>query len=425
MRHDPSPGGTIGRPRWRAMVLLAATLAVVVPSVMAPAVAAIGPTATGPIPVDRPVRPTLRTTASTPVRVALQHKLDRLRAKRDIPGVSAAILFPDGSLWVGTSGLADVKGQVPVRTDTTFAIASVSKTFTAALILALHDEGRIDLEASVRQYLPKLAIDRRITVHQLLDHTSGLADFFFDPGIDRALLRDRARVWLFDQSFARVGKRAFKPGKGWAYSNTNYLVLGALAERVGGAPLEDQLRERFFGPLGLVRTYDQRGPIPVGPVAHGYRFAPGRTAPIDLSDGTRVVPFTSVISAAGGAGALASTPTDLVFWARSLYGDGGTPAISPAARMAMFADVGSTAGLKPRIPYGLGVQAVDIDGHLAYGHSGRLLGFRSVVRWLPGERVAIAVLTNQSRSDPAAIARSLLRIALRPAPDCVTCHAPL
>jgi D-alanyl-D-alanine carboxypeptidase len=194
---------------------------------------------------------------------------------------------------------------------------------------------------------------------------------------------------------------------------------------VGGAPLEDQLAERFFGPLGLTRTYDQRGRIPSGPIAHGYRFAPGNAKPIDLSDGTRVVPFTSVITAAGGAGAIASTPTDLVFWARSMYGDGGKPALSPVSRSAMFADVASTAPKKPRIPYGLGLQAVDLDGHLAYGHSGRLLGFRSVVRWLPTERIAIAVLTNTSRTDPAIIARSLLRVALKPSTGCATCRAPL
>ena len=357
--------------------------------------------------------------------IALQKRLDSWRESQKIPGISVAILFPDDTLWLGTSGLADVKGKTPVETDTAFAVASVSKTFTSALILALHDEGKIDLEAPARQYLPTLPIDKRITVRQLLDHTSGLADFFFDPRIDKALLGDRGRTWSFSQSLGYVGKPYAKPGKKWAYSNTNYLILGAIAERVGGAPLEDQLAERFFRPLGMTRTYDQRGQVPNGPVAHGYRFATGKASPIDLTDGTRVTPFTSVITAAGGAGAIASTPTDLVFWARSIYGGGGPETISPASRQAMFADVAATAALKPRIPYGLGVQAIDLDGHLAYGHSGRLLGFRSLVRWIPDERMAIAILTNQSRTDPAIIARSLLRIALRPSTECAICRAPI
>lgn len=382
--------------------------------------------AVGPVSVDAPDRPShIRSTATTAVRVALQKRLDHLRERESIPGISVAILFPDGTLWLGTSGVANVRAKTPVATDTAFAVASVSKTFTSALILALHDEGRIDLEAPVRRYLPGLPIDKRITVHQLLDHTSGLADFFFDRRIDKALLGDRGREWDFERSLGYVGKRYFKPGKGWAYSNTNYLILGRLAEKVGGAPLEQQLATRFFGPLGLTRTYDQRGGVPAGPVAHGYRFAPGHEKPIDLSDGTSVVPFTSVITAAGGAGAIASTPTDLVFWARALYDGGAASPVSPASRAAMFGDVSVTAKQDPPIPYGLGVQAVDLDGHLAYGHSGRLLGFRSLVRWLPAERIAIAILTNQSRTDPAIVARSLLRIALRPSMDCTGCRAPI
>ena len=415
-----------GSSRLARIALVVASAATLVTAISAPSVAAMGPVALGPVSVDAPDKPSLiRSTATTAVRIALQARLDRMREREAIPGISAAILFPDGTLWVGTSGLADVKAKTPVQTDTAFAVASVSKTFTSALILALRDEGKIDLETSVRHYLPDLPIDRRITVHQLLDHTSGLADFFFDPRIDRDLLKDRARAWGFAESLGYVGKKYFSPGKGWAYSNTNYLILGQLAEQVGGASLEEQLASRFFGPLGLSRTYDQRSRVPSGPIAHGYRFAPGNPKPIDLSDGTRVVPFTSVITAAGGAGEIASTPTDLVFWARALYGDGGVSAVSPASRRAMFDDVLATASKHPAIPYGLGVQRVDLGGHVAYGHSGRLLGFRSLVRWLPNERMAIAILTNQSRTDPALIARSLLRIALKPSTDCAACRAPI
>ena len=303
---------------------------------------------------------------------------------------------------------------MPVTPDTSFSVASVSKTFTAALILALVEDGRLSLDGSAKGYLPSLPIDPAITVRELLDHTSGLRDFFFGAGVDHALLSQPARVWDPKRSFKYVGKPFSKPGAEWHYSNTNYLVLGMLAEAVGGAPIADQLRDRFFTPLRMDDTYYQVPGEPwPGPVAHGYRFLGADPAlpAIDLSDGSAIVPFTSVVTAAGGAGSIASSAGDLARWALALYGG---DLLDPATRDAMVADVARTAPLKPGIPYGLGVQAITVDGHPTLGHSGRFLGARAVVRWLPRERIAIAVLTNQSRSDPNVVLASLLKLAFQP-----------
>ncbi|MGZ8502151.1 MAG: serine hydrolase domain-containing protein [Candidatus Limnocylindrales bacterium] len=353
---------------------------------------------------------------------ALSLRLDSLRATYGLPGVSVAIRFADGSTWTGTSGLADVETGRPVTPDTEFAVASISKTFLAALILALAEDDQLELETPVVSYLPDLAIDPAITVRQLLDHTSGLHDYFYDPDIDKALLADREAVWTAEDALGYVGKPYFKPGKGWHYSNTNYLVLGLLAEAIDGAPVAEQLHSRFLTPLGLDHTHYQGVDDPLGPLARAYRFnGPGLDEPaIALTDGTDVVPFTSVVTAAGSAGSIASMAEDLVTWAKALY-DGGV--LSPASLAAMVADVELTAPFKPSIPYGLGVQAATIDGRPTLGHSGRLLGSRTVVRWLPDERIAIAVLTNQSRNDPNVVARALLRVVLGGPSDCPTCSA--
>ena len=354
---------------------------------------------------------------------ALSLRLDSLRATYGLPGVSAAILFADGSSWEGTSGLADVDAGRAVTPDTEFAVASISKTFLAALILVLADEDQIDLEAPVTTYLPDLAIDPAITVHQLLDHTSGLHDYFYDPDIDKALLADRTRAWTAQDALAYVGKPYFKPGKGWHYSNTNYVVLGMLAEAVGKAPLAEQLHARFLTPLGLDHTHYQGVDDPLGPLARAYRFNGPELGepPVALTDGTDIVPFTSVVTAAGSAGSIASTAEDLATWAKALYGGHVLP---PATLAAMIADAEITAPFKPSIPYGLGVQEATIDGRPTLGHSGRLLGSRTVVRWLPGEGMAIAVLTNQSRNDPNLVARALLRVVLGSPPTCTSCSAP-
>jgi D-alanyl-D-alanine carboxypeptidase len=359
--------------------------------------------------------------ATAITRTALQARLDQLRERYGIPGISVTILFPDGTAWVGVSGLADVATRSPVTPSTSFAIASVTKTFTAALILALAEDGRLALDDQVRKYLPDLRVSPQITVRQLLDHTSGLRDYFFHPAIDRALLADPERPWDAAGAMKYVGKPYFKPGSDWHYSNTNYLVLGLLAESVGEEPLADQFRTRFIEPLALGQTWYQPTETAPTDAARGYRFTNGAkdAKPIDLSDGTAIVPFTSVVTAAAGAGGIASSSSDLARWARALYAGG---VLTPESVQEMIDDASRTARYKPTIAYGLGVQRLDLDGEPSLGHSGRLLGFRSAVRWLPDQDIAIAVLTNQSRTDPGIFVRALLVIAERD-PVCRACAA--
>jgi CubicO group peptidase (beta-lactamase class C family) len=134
-----------------------------------------------------------------------------------------------------------------------------------------------------------------------------------------------------------------------------------------------------------------------------------------------MVPFASVITAAGGAGGYASDSLDLARWARSLYG-GGVLAPSTIERMT---DITRTVGYKATVPYGLGVQVIDLDGRRSFGHSGRLLGFRAAMRYLPDANMSISVLTNQSRVDPGPILRSMLRLALTTAiPGCDCTERP-
>ncbi len=346
---------------------------------------------------------------------ALQRRLDKLRTQYAIPGVSATLILADGSTWTGVSGLANVKGKEPVQPETAFAIASVSKTYTAALILALADEGALDLDARVSTLLPEVRIAGKSTVRQLLDHTSGLPDYFLHGKIDKALFGEPGRAWTTRDTFRYVGKPIFPAGRGWSYSNTNYRLLGLIAEAVDGRPIADQLRDRFFRPLGLDRTYTQVTEDARGPVAHGYRVTGTAAKPTfrDWSDGTAVVPFTSVVTAAGAAGSLAATSGDVARWARALYRG---EVLAPATIAEMVADSKRTARFRPKVPYGLGVQVTKLDGRPALGHSGRLAGFRAVVRYLPAQGITVAVLTNEAKQDPTIIAKALLRIVSPPPP---------
>jgi D-alanyl-D-alanine carboxypeptidase len=375
---------------------------------------------TGPQVAVIPRRPP---TATVHVARRLQEQLDRLRARDGIPGVSATIIFSDGTTWTGTSGLADVAAGVPVTADTAFSVASVTKTYLAALVLDLVTEGRFGLDDGVAALLPSALLDPRITVRQLLDHTSGVHDFFLAPGIDEALQGARGASWTAAQALGYVGKPYFLPGGGWHYSNTNYVILGLLAEHVTGQALSTELHARLLDPFGLGNTFVQGAEAPRGPVAHGYRFSGADPAlpPIDLTDGTTVMPFTSVVTAAGGAGFMAATSPDVARWARLLYRG---EVLDGNGLDLMIGDVALVSGFGPSVPYGLGVQAFTIDGRPSVGHSGRFLGSRAAVRYLLDEDVSIAVLTNQSRADPGVIVRALLRIAVPLMGPCRDCPMP-
>jgi D-alanyl-D-alanine carboxypeptidase len=357
---------------------------------------------------------------------SLQLELDRVRRQLGIPGVSVTIVFPDGTRWTGVSGLADVATKQLVTPDTAFALASMSKTFTSALILQLVDEGRLRLTDPAIAVLPplQLKIDRRITVAMLLNHTSGLADYFLNPKIDGPLQKHPSIAWTVDQTLSYVGKPLSPPGRAWHYSNTNYFLLGLIAERVTGTPYAELVRTRLLAPAGLGATWVQTGEAARAALAHGYRL-PGTkltVTPIDLDDGSGIAPFRSVVSAAGGAGSLAATSGDLATWGRALYGG---RVLGPTGTGLLLSGFSKTTNYQPGVSYGYGVQALSIDGHPSLGHSGRLLGFRGAVRHFPVDGLTIAVLTNQSRADPAVIVRRLLPIALPTAAPCPRCLIPI
>lgn len=387
----------------------AATSAPPTPTAAATPSASADPQPTpGPIAI-RPTGPT----AHPRIIVRLQERLDRLRVELGVPGVQATILFPDGTSWTGVSGLADISFSTAVTPDTPFAIASISKSFTAAVVLQLIGEGRVGLDDAVAGHLPNLKLDSRITVRQLLDHTSGLNDFLVSRAVDRQLRAEPSVAWTTSRSMAAVGKPYFLPGAGWHYSNTNYVVLGLLAESLTGETLSTLVRARVFVPLGLDSATYQGAEEAPRSVARAYRFAVGPPggAAIEWIDGSEVVPFTAVVTASAGAGSIAASSTDVARFARAMWGGGLVP---ESLRLEAIADAALVVRFRRALPYGLGTQVYPVDGRRAVGHSGRFSGARSIVRYLPDEDLAIAVLTNQSRIDPAIILGDLLAIASPP-----------
>jgi D-alanyl-D-alanine carboxypeptidase len=389
----------------------ASPVALASPSASAPPVHPTTPATPAP-PLDlHPVRP-----LDTPrLRERLQAALDAGRADLAAPGMVASIVFPDGHQWTGVSGVADLATQRPLEPNTPFAIASVSKTFLAAEILLLADEGRLGLDDPAVRLLPpallvgKVALDPAISVRMLLDHTSGLGDFLISPALDKAVLADPAAVWTPEQALTYAGPVVGKPGLGYHYANTNYVLLGMIAEAVTGRTLAEEFRTRFFEPLHLASASYQGVEPPVAELPTAYRYSSVRldARPLDITDGTDVRPFTAITTAAGAAGSVAASARDLALWARALYGGRVLP---EDALELMTTGAAATSQLKPAYPYGLGVQVFLIDGHITYGHSGRLVGARSTMRYFPLEDLSIAIVTNESRFDPNPVLVDLFRI---------------
>ncbi len=357
----------------------------------------------------------------------LQRTLDRVRTQLSIPGVSVAILWNDGQSWVGASGLRTIATADPMTTDSAFALASISKTFTAAVVLQLVEEGKLALDQSVAPLLPQFRLDPRITVRMLLDHTSGLPDYFLAPGIDAALRAKPNATWTAMQAWAYVPKKHAVPGKSWYYSNTNYLLLGELVSAVTGHPLAQEVRTRLLDPLRLTTVYYQAVESPKEAGVTAYALLPaagGGYRPTAVAAKSVVMPFRSVVTAAGGAGSLAGTALDVARW---MHAWAGGLVLDPAMQAQMLADVARTVKLHASIPYGLGIQRVTLAGYTAYGHSGRYIGIRNVVRYLPDLGVTISVLTNQSAIDPTRVATTLLKVLLpkpTPSPSPVASGAP-
>ncbi len=352
------------------------------------------------------VQPTAPPPPFTPAIAArLTAALARLRTADHLPGIQAVVRYPDGAAWKGHAGFADLAARQAMGTFTLLDAGSITKTFVAALAIQLAGQGVFGLDDPVERWLPALPYVGGVTIRELLDHTSGIEDPFNNQPFLATLGAHPRRAWTAAQVLALAGKPYFAPGQGWAYSNANYILLGQVIERATGEPLATLLRQRFFGPLKLTHTYLQ-GEEPVsGPVAHGYEYTSYRTWTVkDLSDGSTYLPFTSLATSLGAAGALVTTADDLARWALYLY----RGRVLPPAELSQMLDFGLTSAFHPRLPYGLGVQRRSLDGLGSWGHAGSLSGYRAAMRYFPAAGVSIAVLANGEDIDPDAAVATLL-----------------
>jgi D-alanyl-D-alanine carboxypeptidase len=363
------PVGALAKAAGRPRLLVAPTAAM-----LCAVVAAAGPAAAA-VPAH--------TAAAGPgFRAALEQLVDD-----GVPG-AAGLARRDGHMLVVATGVADIATGQPIAVDDRFRVGSIVKTIVATVVLQLAAEHRLRLSDTVGRWLPGLVPNGRgITVRELLQHTSGLFDYFNDPAFVQAFKADPTRTWQ-PRTLVRIAVAhppLFPPGTSFAYSNTDYILLGLVIQAATGQPLARELRDRIFAPLGLRHTsLPFAQVIPPSPYAHGYLLnQPGAPGPVDL---TQVSP--SISWAAGG---LLSTAPDLSRFYTALL----TGRLLPPRRLHQML---TTVPIGPGTGYGLGIISLQTPCGTAWGHNGNFPGYTSNAFTTLGGARQVIVLINATAS---------------------------
>ncbi|MEM9693033.1 MAG: serine hydrolase domain-containing protein [Myxococcota bacterium] len=350
----------------------------------APPEEGVPPGSTNPSAPSDPMSPSAQhETACERLSERMQVALDQRREHIAAPGAFLGINTPDCATQVWVSGEAS-PGQ-PLLPTHLFRAGSVTKTFTAAAILTLVDEAELDLDAPVAGILSEISED--ITIRMLLNHRSGLYEYTEDAVFAREASLNPKRDYTPDELLAASLRNDpyFAPGLGWRYSNTNYIALGMIVERVTGRALFDVLRSRFVAPLGLDDTaLEGAEPLP-GELARGF----SRDGETDLTD-------AYTLSWAWSAGAITSSAKDLTRWASHLYH--GT-VLSPETRDAMT--MAQPVGVEGAA-YGLGMFELSppLAPTLMIGHNGDIAGFSTAMFTLLGDEVSMLAAVTRTGANP-------------------------
>ncbi len=306
-------------------------------------------------------------------------------------GFSGAILVArDGKVIVSKGyGMADVENDVPNTAETRFRIGSITKQFTAASVLLLQERGKLSVQDSICKHVaPCPEAWQPVRLHHLLSHTAGVPDFTGFPDYQKTM-RDPAPVESLITRFRDLPLE-FKPGENWKYSNSGYVLLGHVVEKVSGKSYESFLRENIFEPLKMTSTgYDHAAAI-VKRRARGYAKGPDglvNASYLDMS-----IPFA--------AGGLYSTVGDLYLWDQALYGE---KLLKKPSLDAMFTAV--------RNDYGYGFRVYKLFDRSHATHGGGIEGFRTSIDRFPDDRVTVIVLSNYEGAQVGRVARDLSAVA--------------
>ena len=303
-----------------------------------------------------------------------------------VPAASIAVVKDGAVVYEHAYGMARLP-DVAATPAMAFSVGSISKQFTAAMVMLLVQDGKLRLDDTVGKYLPELTGADQVTIKEILSHTAGYQDFW--PEDYSPLIFHKPATPISFVDIWGKKKLDFQPGTAWQYSNTGYAIAALIVEKAGGAPFFQQLQDRILTPLHMTSAanYARYGIPKGGPLGYErYAFGPPRPAPLDQPEWSF------------GSGMLAMTPHDLALWDISVI---DRTVLKPASYDAMETDVTLKDGKSTG--YGLGVEVGSRSGHKMIEHSGEETGFVAENIVFPDDKAAVVVLTNQDASRAAGI----------------------
>jgi CubicO group peptidase (beta-lactamase class C family) len=311
--------------------------------------------------------------------------------------MSIAVVHGTDTLVMRGYGYADLEFEVPTPARTIYEIGSVTKQFTAAAILQLVEQDKVDLDADVTEYLPDYPTSHYyVPVRRLLDHTSGIKGYTELSEFAEMQVRDLPK----DSVVALFSRHPFDflPGEAMIYNNSAYFLLGVIIERVSGQSYAEYLREHLFEPTGMLDSHYCSERVVMKRKAHGYEA--DSTGLIHKGFLRHVYPYA--------AGSLCSTVGDLVAWNRALH---GRQILGERAYRTMITPEPLNDGT--RLRYAKGVAVNQINGHECIHHGGGIDGFLSELQYYPEHDLSIVVLINTvGPTNPGRIAREIARLVL-------------
>ena len=339
--------------------------------------------------------------------VALQATVEGLAKELLLPGAMVLLNTPQGNFVFGY-GTTELGVTNPPRADTHFRIASMTKTMTAAVIVQLAQEGKLRFDDPVSKYVQGVPNGDNITIGQLLKMRSGLYNYTDAPELAESLDRNPTKAWTSEELRAIAFKHPplFAPGAAFDYCNTNYLLLGLVAEKIAGQPLAGIFQNRLFGPIGMKNTLLPAGTsnaIPE-PYSHGYLYGSSSYAlvdapyPADLQAAARAGTLKpnddtwQNPSYALGAGGVISIADDLAAWIRALVG--GKVFNADYQRQWLESPEPEDPGNPKGQRYGYGIAQITFGPNKVYFHGGELPGFNSSMGYDPDNDVTLVLWTN-------------------------------
>ncbi|HXI19963.1 MAG TPA: serine hydrolase domain-containing protein [Gemmatimonadales bacterium] len=334
-------------------------------------------------------------TAQAPFEARVDSIAGAVLEQTGVPSASVAVVRDGRVVYAHAYGNSKLDPATPAEAGLRYSIGSISKQFAASCILLLQQDGKLSLDDKVSRWFPDLTRANEVTIRQLLSHTSGYQDYWPQDYVPPPMLRPITARGIMDQWAKKP--LDFDPGTRWQYSNTNYVIAGAIVEQVSGMPFFDFLRTRILAPLGLASARDIDVSHLTEPEATGYmRYALGPLHPAPKEAKGWLFAM----------GELSMTAGDLAKWDISLMDQS---LLMPASYHELGTEVLLDNGVGTG--YGLGVDVGMFSGHRMIAHSGEVSGFTAQNMVFPDDRAAVAVLTNQDAAPAAgAIAGAVSRL---------------